>query len=103
MPSRLPLDWGGEGFGIVYLEAAVHRLPSVAGNVAGARDAVVHGETGLLVDPTDHVAVADALTTLLEDPEAAERMGEAAAERATQFAWPVIARRVEDMLLEAAR
>jgi phosphatidylinositol alpha-1,6-mannosyltransferase len=103
MPSRLPLDGGGEGFGIVYLEAAVHHLPTVAGDVAGARDAVVHGETGLLVDPTDHVAVADALTTLLERPDAAARMGKAAAERANQFAWPVIARRVEDVLLEAAR
>ena len=103
MPSRLPRDGGGEGFGIVYLEAAVHRLPVVAGNVAGAVDAVVHGETGLLVDPTDHVAVADALTTLLQSPETAERLGRAAAERAHEFAWPKIARRVEDVLLEVAR
>jgi phosphatidylinositol alpha-1,6-mannosyltransferase len=103
MPSRLPLDGGGEGFGIVYLEAAVHGLPVVAGAVAGAVDAVVHGETGLLVDPTDHVAVADALVTLLASPETAERLGRAAAERAKKFAWPKIARRVEDMLLEVAQ
>jgi phosphatidylinositol alpha-1,6-mannosyltransferase len=103
MPSRLPLDGGGEGFGIVYLEAAVHGLPAVAGNVAGALDAVVHGETGLLVDPTDHVAVADALTELLASPGKAERLGAAAAERAQEFAWPRIARRVEDVLLEVAR
>jgi phosphatidyl-myo-inositol dimannoside synthase len=103
MPSRLPLDGGGEGFGIVYLEAAVHGLPAVAGNVAGALDAVVDGETGLLVDPTDHVAVADAITTLLGDPDLADRLGRAAAERANDFAWPRIARRVEDVLLEVAR
>jgi phosphatidylinositol alpha-1,6-mannosyltransferase len=103
MTSRLPLDGGGEGFGIVYLEAALHGLPAVAGNVAGAVDAVVHGETGLLVDPTDHVAVADALTTLLASPETAERLGRAGAERAMEFAWPKIARRVEDVLLEVAR
>jgi phosphatidylinositol alpha-1,6-mannosyltransferase len=103
MPSRLPLDGGGEGFGIVYLEAAVHGLPAVAGNVAGALDAVVHGETGLLVDPTDHVAVADALTTLLGNPDLADRLGRAAAERANDFAWPRIARMVEDVLLEVAR
>jgi phosphatidyl-myo-inositol dimannoside synthase len=103
MPSRLPLDGGGEGFGIVYLEAAVHGLPAVAGNVAGALDAVVHGETGLLVDPTDHVAVADALTTLLDDADLAARLGRAAAERAKDFAWAKIARRVEDVLLEVAR
>lgn len=103
MTSRLPLDGGGEGFGIVYLEAAVHGLPAVAGNVAGAVDAVVHGETGLLVDPTDHVAVADALTQLLASPETAERLGRAGAKRATEFAWPKIVGRVEDVLLEVAR
>jgi phosphatidylinositol alpha-1,6-mannosyltransferase len=103
MTSRLPLDGGGEGFGIVYLEAAAHGLPAVAGNVGGAVDAVVHGETGLLVDPTDHVAVADALTSLLRSPETAQQLGRAGAERAAAFAWPKIARRVEDVLLEVAR
>ncbi len=62
MPSRLPPEGaGGEGFGIVYLEAGARLMPVVAGNVAGAVDAVVEGETGLLVDPTDPVAVADAV------------------------------------------
>jgi phosphatidylinositol alpha-1,6-mannosyltransferase len=103
MTSRLPLDGGGEGFGMVYLEAAAHGLPAVAGDVAGSLDAVVHGETGLLVDPTDHVAVADALTDLLGSRETAERLGRAAAERAKAFAWPTIARRVEDLLLTVAR
>jgi phosphatidylinositol alpha-1,6-mannosyltransferase len=103
MTSRLPLDGGGEGFGIVYLEAAVHSLPAIAGDVAGAVDAVVHGETGLLVDPTDHVAVADSITELLASPETAERLGRAAAERAQEFVWPRIARRVEDLLLAVTR
>ena len=102
MPSRLPPDGGGEGFGIVYLEAGVHGLPVVAGNVAGARDAVVDGETGLLVDPTDHVAVADAISRLLLDPELAERLGRAGGRRAQEHSWPVIARRVEDLLLEVS-
>jgi D-inositol-3-phosphate glycosyltransferase len=66
-------------------------------------DAVVHGETGLLVDPTDHVAVADALTQVLASRETAEKLGQAAAFRAQEFAWPKIARRVEDVLLSVAR
>ena len=61
---------GGEGFGIVYLEAGLHGIPAVGGNVGGARDAVVDGETGLLVDPTDHLAVAGAATELLRRPGA---------------------------------
>ena len=83
MPSRLPGGrFAGEGFGIVFLEAGLHELPVVAGDVGGARDAVVDGETGLLVDPTDHVALAGALTELLTDPERAARLGRAGAARA---------------------
>jgi glycosyltransferase involved in cell wall biosynthesis len=49
------------------------------------------------------VAVADALTDLLKSRDTAERFGRAAAERAREFAWPMIARRVEEVLLAVAR
>jgi phosphatidylinositol alpha-1,6-mannosyltransferase len=101
MPSRLPSDGlAGEGFGIVYLEAAAYGKPVVAGNVAGALDAVADGKTGLLVDPTDARAVADALTRLLLDRELAQRLGRAGAERAKDFAWPLIAARLQAVLFE---
>lgn len=103
MPSRLPLDGGGEGFGIVYLEAGVHGLPVVAGRAAGALDAVVDGETGLLVDPSDHVALASAIVELLSDPAKASALGERGRARAASFSWPAVARRVEDVLLTVAR
>jgi phosphatidyl-myo-inositol dimannoside synthase len=99
MPSRLPAEGGGEGFGIVYLEAGARGLPVVAGNVAGALDAVVHGETGLLVDPTDPAAVASVAAELLQSPERAAGMGRNGAAHAKQFAWPVIARQVEEVIL----
>jgi phosphatidylinositol alpha-1,6-mannosyltransferase len=101
MPSRLPAGgFAGEGFGIVYLEAGAYGKPVVAGNVAGAVDAVLDGETGLLVDPTDSFAVADAITRLLLDEQLASRLGRAGAERARRFAWPIIVERVERVLLE---
>jgi phosphatidyl-myo-inositol dimannoside synthase len=102
MPSRLPAEGGGEGFGIVYLEAAARGLPVVGGNVAGAVDAVVPGETGLLVDPTDPAAIASAVAELLQSPERVAEMGRNAAAHARQFAWPVIARQVEEVILAAA-
>ena len=102
MPSRLAPDGGGEGFGIVYLEAGVHGLPVVAGRVGGALDAVVDGTTGLLVDPADHGAVADALSRLLIDRRSAARMGTAGSEHARAFAWPKIAGRVRQLLTETA-
>ncbi len=103
MPSRLPPGGvGGEGFGIVYLEANARGLPVVAGGVGGAPDAVVHEETGILVDPEDSGAVADALTSLLLDPDRARRLGDAGARRAQGFAWPLIARQLEDIVLDLA-
>jgi glycosyltransferase involved in cell wall biosynthesis len=87
----------------VYLEANAHGMPVVAGNVAGAIDAVVDGETGLLVDPADHLAVGRALVDLLSDRGRAEELGRAGAERARGFAWPLIAERVERLLEDTAR
>jgi phosphatidyl-myo-inositol dimannoside synthase len=103
MPSRVPAaGLGGEGFGIVYMEAAAHGMPTIGGNVAGARDAVLDGETGLLIDPTDHLSLASAATELLADPERARAMGAAGREHAERHAWPLIADRVEALLREVA-
>jgi phosphatidyl-myo-inositol dimannoside synthase len=103
MPSRVPAAGvGGEGFGIAYMEAAAHGMPSIGGDVAGARDAVVDGETGLLVDPADHLAVATAAADLLAEPARAAEMGAAARRHAERHTWPLIAARVEELLREVA-
>ncbi|MDQ3586765.1 MAG: glycosyltransferase family 4 protein [Actinomycetota bacterium] len=100
MPSRVPAaGFAGEGFGIAYLEAGAHGLPVVAGNAGGALDAVVQNVTGVLVDPTDHVALADALADLLLDPGRARALGVAGAQRARELRWEVAARRVEELVL----
>jgi phosphatidylinositol alpha-1,6-mannosyltransferase len=100
MPSRLPAGGlAGEGFGIVYLEAGAYGKPVVAGNVGGARDAVLDGETGLLVDPQDPLAVSEAIVRLLRDEPLARALGAAGRARAQAHAWPTVARRVEELLL----
>ncbi|HEY4428656.1 MAG TPA: glycosyltransferase family 4 protein [Solirubrobacteraceae bacterium] len=101
MPSRLPGEGrAGEGFGIVYLEAATYGKPVVAGDVGGALDAVIDGETGLLVDPADPEAVAAAITRLLIDRELAVRLGAAGARRARRYYWAAIVEQVRAVLLE---
>jgi phosphatidylinositol alpha-1,6-mannosyltransferase len=103
MSSRVPAaGLGGEGFGIVYMEAAAHGIPTIGGDVAGARDAVVNGETGLLIDPADHLALAGAATELLANPERARAMGAAGRKHAERHAYPLIAARVEALLREVA-
>ncbi len=99
MPSRLPAGrFAGEGFGIAFIEAGAYGKPVLAGNVAGALDAVIDGESGLLVDPDDPVAVADGITRLLLDPDLAARLGEGGRRRARSQAWPLVCERVEGVL-----
>jgi len=74
-----------EGFGIVFLEAASCGVPQVAGRSGGAAEAVVEGETGIVVDdPSDPGEVAAALRRLLSEPELRMRMGEAARRRVVE-------------------
>lgn len=102
MPSRVPAGGlGGEGFGIAYLEAGALGLPVVAGAVGGAKDAVVDGETGVLVDPLDHVELADTLADLLLDRERCERLGRAGLAHAARFEWRAIVPRVEAVIAQA--
>jgi phosphatidylinositol alpha-1,6-mannosyltransferase len=78
MPSRSRLaGLEVEGLGIVYLEASACGLPVVAGASGGAPDAVVQGVTGLVVDGNNLDEIAEAIASLLNDPQAAQRMGSA--------------------------
>jgi phosphatidyl-myo-inositol dimannoside synthase len=77
-----------EGFGIVFLEAAAHGLPVLAGKSGGIEEAVVDGETGLLVAPDDPKGLAENLRRLLDDPELRKKMGETAKNRVVMdFQW----------------
>jgi phosphatidyl-myo-inositol dimannoside synthase len=90
--------WGGleaEGFGIVFLEAAACGVPAVAGRSGGAHEAVVDGETGLVVEPRDVAAVRASLQRLLADDELRARLGAAARARAaTVFSYDALAARL---------
>ena len=91
-----------EGFGIVFLEAAAAGVPQVAGDSGGAAEAVLDGETGLVVHrPRSVPGVAAALRRMLSDPAARARMGAAARERAVaEFSYEGLARRLEGALGE---
>jgi phosphatidylinositol alpha-1,6-mannosyltransferase len=88
-----------EGFGIVYLEAAWHGCPALAGRDGGAEDAVADGQTGLLCDGASQTSVTNALATLLEDHAGREAMGVAAAQRVRAgFLWEQILPRFDALL-----
>jgi len=80
-----------EGFGMVFLEAATAGVPSIAGKAGGSAEAVLDGQTGLVVNGADQAEVRHALQTLLADDRLRARMGEAARRRAcAEFDWPVV-------------
>lgn len=69
LPSR------EEPFGIVLLEAGLASLPVVATRVGGVPEVISSPELGLLVAPDDATALADAISTLLADPQRAAALG----------------------------
>jgi glycosyltransferase involved in cell wall biosynthesis len=79
LPSR------SEGMGRVVIEAFARGRPVVGANVGGIRDLVDDGRNGLLVDPADTRALADALTRLLTDRELALAL--AAGARRSSRGW----------------
>ncbi|MCL4395186.1 MAG: glycosyltransferase family 4 protein [Chloroflexi bacterium] len=80
----VPSRWR-EPFGLVALEAGQVARPVVATRVGGLAEVVADGENGLLIDNEDAIALAAAVTRLLEDPDLARRMGEAGRRRAREL------------------
>lgn len=84
-----------EGFGITYIEAGLHRLPSLSGKAGGAPDAVLHDKTGLVVDGENLDEVVIALQGLIDEPDHASHMGDAAYAQAQTLLW---GRQIEEVL-----
>jgi phosphatidylinositol alpha-1,6-mannosyltransferase len=78
-------SWQGEGFGRVYVEAALAGKPVVGSLGGGAAEAVVHRKTGILVDPNSVEDTARAIIELLENPSAASQMGREGRKWAQQY------------------
>jgi phosphatidyl-myo-inositol dimannoside synthase len=88
-----------EGLGIVFLEASATGLPVVAGRSGGSPDAVLDGETGLVVDGRSVTDVTDAVAGLLLDRERASAMGRAGREWVErEWRWDVLAARLRSLL-----
>jgi len=76
MPSRSRLaGLEVEGLGIVYLEASACGIAVIGGTSGGAPDAVIDGQTGIVVDGKSESDVARAAIKLLKNPELAKQMG----------------------------
>lgn len=76
-----------EGFGMAYIDAACFGIPSIACNVGGASEAVLHRQTGLVIEPENADMLTQAIFELLDNSLYYKQLGENARERAKEFLW----------------
>jgi glycosyltransferase involved in cell wall biosynthesis len=95
----------GEGLPNSVLESMAAGLPVIATDAGGTKEAVVDGETGMLVPPSDAVSLARVIGQLLADPDLRMRFGEAGRRRiAERFSLERMAHEMQGLyarLLEA--
>lgn len=95
---HVPLD---EPFGLVPVEAALLKKPSIVSNHGGPSEIVVDGVTGLHAEALNPEDIAEKIEKLLGQPENAKKMGEAAYSFATKnMTWDIFTREYEKNLRE---
>ncbi len=99
MIAVVPSVWA-EPFGLVAIEAMSAGRPVIASRTGGLSDIVVDGETGLLVQPGNPIALQQAIERLLADPDLRHRMGEAGRRKANEFEAGRIVPRIEHIYEE---
>ncbi|BBZ74997.1 glycogen synthase [Mycolicibacterium anyangense] len=93
-----------EPFGIVALEAAAAGIPLVTSTAGGLGEAVISGQTGMSCPPRDVAALAAAVRSVLDDPQAAQQRAVAARARLTSdFDWHTVASQTAQVYLAAKR
>ncbi len=84
LPSRFGKwdgRWKGEGFGIVYAEAATAGTPSIAYNCGGVTDIIENNKSGVLVSPDNIGQLADSIAQLAKEPATLESLRKGAYDR----------------------
>ena len=92
-----------EGWGMSLTEAAACGTPAVATRIAGHQDAVIDGETGVLVERDDQTAFGAAIAEMVEDGEQRARLTAGALRHAGTFTWETTATGLMRALAAEAR
>ncbi len=94
MPSRF------EGWGITAIESGACGKAVIGTDIPGLRDAIIHNETGILIEPDRRDLLARAIERLLENKEERERFAQNGRDRARKFDWDKIAEEHEKFYQE---
>tara|TARA_B110000116_G_scaffold252423_1_gene248296 strand:+ start:1626 stop:2741 length:1116 start_codon:yes stop_codon:yes gene_type:complete len=81
-----------EGFGIAYIEAAFFSIPSIASDIGGTPEAIIHNSTGKIIQNIDDLFLT--IRELLLDPKQINHLGQNAKKRANEeFRWDYISKK----------
>jgi phosphatidylinositol alpha-1,6-mannosyltransferase len=99
MPNR-EIDGDIEGFGMVYLEANAAGKPVIGGKSGGTGDAILDGITGVRVDGNSIDQIANAIISLLSNPEKSKAMGKNGRQWASQeFTWDSVVQKTHALAM----
>lgn len=91
---------GYESFGLVLAEAMSAGTAVIASDIAGYRDVIEDGVTGLLVPPTNEKELAKAIIHLLRDATRRQQLSQAAQQAVRQYDWARVTLKIEDYYKE---
>lgn len=91
-----------ETFGLVLLQAMAAGKPIVAVRSTAIPELIEHEKTGLLVDPMNPEAMAEAIRCLIKNKNLAIKLGQQAKEKAQLFSWDFVAAQYEQVILKVA-
>lgn len=89
-----------ETFGLVTLEALASGLATVVADATGSKDIVRNERDGLVVSPGDSVAFANRIENLILDPHRRERFSAAGVQRASEYRWSIILKKMVERFIE---
>lgn len=92
-----------EGFGIVFLEAMESGLPIIATWEGGQTDFLVQERNALLVAPKNGLALAEAMSRLMNERALGRKMGEINKQAVKGFYWPKVGQRYEEVLQKCSQ
>ncbi len=99
MPSRELSNRDVEGFGIVYLEANAMAKPVIGGRSGGVTEAIIDGQTGLIINPESIIEISAAIERLITNKSYAESLGLAGQQRVLKdFRWSNRAKKIEELI-----
>jgi glycosyltransferase involved in cell wall biosynthesis len=103
LPCLVTDDGDRDGIPNVLMEAMVSRVPVISTGISGITELVEHMINGILVAERDAPGIADAMETLMLQPQLRQRLGENGRTKVLgRFALEASARRVHDILLQGA-